>query len=274
MRNLLNFLAKYNHVIVFVFLESIALYLLFGVNDYHNIRFYKGLRSTTVGLEKQMSKVHNYFNLQEINDRLVEENTSLRDSLSLYKSLQTTASFSVDDSVSNRRFVYIPTKVINNSTNRQKNFITINKGQKNGIEKDMAVVSDNGIVGIVVATSPNYSIVMSLLNIDMRISAKIKSNGYFGSLTWEGEGYEFASLSEIPQHVQLHVGDSIVTSGYSSIFPEDVMIGVISNFESYGGDFYDITVKLSVDFKKLNNVYVVFNLGAVEQISLENSIND
>ena len=138
----------------------------------------------------------------------------------------------------------------------------------------MAVISDNGIVGIVLATSPNYSIVMSLLNIDMRISAKIKSNGYFGSLTWGGEGYEYASLSEIPQHVQLHVGDTIVTSGYSSIFPEDVLVGVISNFESYGGDFYDIRVKLSVDFKKLNNVYAVYNLGAVEQISLESSVND
>lgn len=274
MRNLLNFLAKYNHVIVFVFLESIALYLLFGINDYHNIRFYKGLRGTTVGLEKRMSKVRNYFNLQEINDQLVEENTSLKDSLSLLKSLQITESYAIDDSASNRRFVYIPSKVINNSTNRQKNFITIDKGQKNGIEKDMAVISDSGIVGIIVATSPNYSIAMSLLNIDMRISAKVKSNGYFGSLTWNGENYDFASLSEIPQHVQLYVGDTVVTSGYSSIFPEDVSIGVISDFESYGGDFYDITVKLSVDFKKLNNVYVVFNQGALEQITLESSVND
>ena len=269
MRNLLNFLAKYNHVIVFILLESLALYLLFESDNYHNIKFYHKVRGITASAEKSISNYRYYWGLREINERLAMENTRLRDSLSMFTTGIDGGKRVISDSLINRKYTYQNAGIVNNSTNRQKNFITLDKGFKQGIEKDMAVISDEGVVGLIVASSNNYSVAMSLLNIDMKMSAKIKSNGYFGSLSWDGVNYRFAKLSEIPQHVPLNLGDTIVTSGFSSMFPEGIIIGFVSEFEKTGSDFYDIDVELAVDFKKIHFVDVVTNQEILEQQILE-----
>ena len=269
MRNLLNFLAKYNHVIVFILLESLALYLIFGADNYHNIKFYKGFRALSTNIERNVSSARLYFRLREVNDKLAAENTILKDSLSMLTLGRDRLSWVETDTMINRQFTYFDGEVVNNSTNRQKNYITIDRGQKDGIDKDMAVVSTDGVVGIIIASSKNYSLAMSLLNIDMKMSARIRSNGYFGSLSWDGTDYLEASLSEIPQHVTISVGDTIETSGFSSIFPEGVLIGVINDFNRSGSDFYDISVKLSVDFKKLRYVNIISNRLLDERADIE-----
>ena len=271
MRNLLNFLAKYNHVIVFILLESLALYLIFGADNYHNIKFYKGFRGISANIEKSVSNSRYYFGLKEVNDRLATENNVLKGRLAMLTTGKEYSTWEVIDTSLGRQYCFFEGEVINNSVNRQKNYITINRGQKDGIDKDMAVISADGAVGIIVASSKNYSVAMSLLNIDMRMSARIKSNGYFGSLSWDGVNYLEASLSEIPQHVSINVGDTVETSGYSSIFPEGVMVGVISDYYSSGSDFYDISVRLSVDFKKLRHINVIGNRLLEEQTELESS---
>jgi rod shape-determining protein MreC len=149
------------------------------------------------------------------------------------------------------------------------NFFTLNTGKNQGLAVDMAVVADDGAAGIIVGCSQNFSVAMSLLNIDFRLSARIKSNGYFGSLTWDGNDYRYAVLSEIPQHVTFGIGDTIETTGYSAVFPEGVMIGTINDFERSGGDFYRIRVLLKTDFKKLHYLDVIGNLKRNEQLELE-----
>ena len=136
----------------------------------------------------------------------------------------------------------------------------------------MAVVSPNGIVGVVNGVSKRFSTVMSLLNTDLHISAKIKKNNYFGSLSWDGKNYREAILYEIPHHVPVSKGDTIITSGFSTIYPEGVLIGTIKDFEVKGGNFYEITVRLSTDFKNLTYVNLVSNLRKEEQIELEEQL--
>jgi rod shape-determining protein MreC len=133
----------------------------------------------------------------------------------------------------------------------------------------MAVTSGEGVAGVIVGCSDNYSVAMSMLNLDFRLSARIKSNGYFGSLSWDGRDYRHAVLSEIPQHVTFGVGDTVETTGFSAIFPEGVLIGTVSDLEKSGGDFYRIKVALITDFKKLHFVNVIGNLRKKEQLELE-----
>jgi rod shape-determining protein MreC len=133
----------------------------------------------------------------------------------------------------------------------------------------MAVTSGEGVAGVVVGCSENYSIVMSLLNLDFKVSTRIKSNGYFGSLSWDGRDYKQAILSEIPQHVSVTVGDTVVTTGYSAIFPEGVMVGTVSDFKKIGGDFYKINILLGTDFKKLQFVEIIGNMKKTEQLDLQ-----
>jgi rod shape-determining protein MreC len=133
----------------------------------------------------------------------------------------------------------------------------------------MAVISANSVAGVIVGCSKNYSVAMSLLNLNFKLSARIKSNGYFGSLNWDGRDYRYAILSEIPQHVLVNVGDTIETTGYSAIFPEGAMIGTVSDYEKYGGDFYKITILLTTDYKKLHFVDVIANLKKTELLELE-----
>jgi rod shape-determining protein MreC len=271
MRNLLNFLAKYNNLIIFLILEGIAFYLLGSGNNYHNTRIIKGVRGITRGIEQRISNTRSYFRLREINQELASENISLKNTLEQLTGKEEKLFFSVSDTIYHQQYRYTTAKVIHNSVNRQKNFFTIDKGKKQGLSIDMAVTSDEGVAGVIVGCSENYSVVMSLLNLDFRLSTRIKVNGYFGSLSWNGTDISHAVLSEIPQHVPVSIGDTIETTGYSTIFPEGLIVGTVSNFEKPGGDFYVIDVALKTDFRKLYFVNVIGNLMKTEQVELENS---
>jgi len=269
MRNLLNFLARYNNLLIFLILEGIAIFSLTSGNNYHNTRFVKVIRGITRGFEGKISNVRSYFNLREVNQALAAENASLRNRLEKQVGIEDLLFFSVKDTSYRQQYYFTDAKVTDNSINRQKNFFLLNKGTGQGLAKDMAVVSGNSVAGVTVGCSPNYSIVMSLLNIDFRLSARIKSNGYFGSLSWDGRDVEHAILSEIPQHVTFGIGDTVETTGYSAVFPEGVSIGKVSGFEKTGGDFFKIEVALFTDFRKLRFVKVIGNMKKAEQIKLE-----
>jgi rod shape-determining protein MreC len=169
-------------------------------------------------------------------------------------------------------YEYTSAKLTSNSVNKQYNFFTINKGKKSGLATGMAVIADGSIAGVISGCSENFSIVMPLINLDFRLSARIKSNGYFGSLMWDGKDYRTAVLNDITQHVAVSVGDTIETTGYSAIFPEGVTIGVVSDYEKSGGDFYMIKVQLKTDFRKLHYVDIVANKRKDEFIELVNEI--
>lgn len=270
MRNLLNFLARYNNLIIFLFLEGFAIYLLASGNRYHNTRLVNGFRSLTSGVEQKINKSRNYLSLREINESLAAENVLLRNNLEHMKVFDDSVFFSVSDTVYQQKYIYTSAEVINNSLSRQKNYFTLNKGTRHGLMTDMAVSSDDGVAGVIVGCSDNYSFVMSLLNLDFKLSVRLKSNGNFGSLSWDGLDKTHAILDEIPQHVVVYVGDTIETTGFSAIFPEGLVVGTVSDFEKIGSDFYKIIVALKTDFRKIHYVSVIGNMRKTEQLELEN----
>jgi rod shape-determining protein MreC len=275
MKNLLNFIARYHNFIIFLFLETLSIYLLATSNSYHNTRLVKVVNGLAYGLENRITNTRTYLNLHQINASLALENSNLKNQIEALRVGNTSGLFTVNDTIRFQQYYYSTAKIVNNSTNKQKNYITINKGIVNGLNPDMAITGPSGVVGIVVSSSDNYSVVMSVLNLDFRLSARIKRNGYFGSLTWDGRSYQYAKLNDIPNHIDVMVGDTVETTNFSAIFPEGVMIGTITEFEKAGGDFYSVTVRLSTDFKNLEYVNVISNLRKKEQLELENSnLND
>ena len=272
MRSLLNFLARHINFILFLLLEGIALTLIVNDSNYHNAKIIKGVRGLTRGIEERITNVRDYLVLREINTRLALDNAILRNEIEKQKGSNDTLFFSVNDSLKKQNYEYTIAKIVNNSVNRQKNFFTLNKGSKQGITTEMAVASPEGVAGIIVACSNNYSLAMSLINIDFRLSSRIKSTGYFGSLTWDGGDYRYAILNDIPQHVAVNIGDTIETTSYSAIFPEGVMVGEVSDIKRSGSDFYKISVRLSTDFRKLTYVNVIKNNSRDEKLMLENNI--
>ena len=167
-------------------------------------------------------------------------------------------------------FEFVPARVVNNSVNRQSNYLTLDKGRLSGIFPDMAVVAPDGIVGVGRNVSAHYAIVIPVLNSKLQVSVVLKNSEYFGSLIWDGKNYREAIVNEIPIHVELEAGDTLLTSGYSAIFPQGEMVGTIKNFKaSPGGGSRSIRISLSTDFKKLSRVYVIHNRGKEERDEIE-----
>lgn len=255
-------------------MEALSFTILIQYNRFHRAGFLNITRNVQGFTYTRMGNLKEYIYLRKINQDLVNENNLLRNQLDHYKQIAGNYQVSTGDSIPGRKYVYIPATVINNSVNKQYNYITINKGSHHGIHPEMAVISPNGVVGVVFAVSGNFSTIISLLNRDFRISARIKRNDYYGSLSWKGTDHITADLSEIPYHVDVQVGDTIVTSGFSALFPENILLGVISDFNIEESNFYQIEVKLSVDFKHLVSVNVIRNLLRDEQMSLEQPVRN
>ncbi len=269
MRSLLNFLLRFRTLILFLILEAVALVLIFSSHNYHQTVAY-GAASTVSGfISKRIDAGTNYFRLRRINEELIAENIMLRGRLEALEAGMQEQFLTTDDSLSGVSYSYLNAKVVNNSVNKQKNFITIDRGSRHGVTPSMGVASATGVAGVVVGVSPNYSVVMSLLNTDFRLSASISRNDYFGSLTWEGINHRYATLSEIPHHVSITEGDTIVTSGYSAIFPAGLLVGTLTGEQERGGDFLSLKVMLSTDFKRLTNVFVIGSLNREERQNLE-----
>jgi rod shape-determining protein MreC len=177
----------------------------------------------------------------------------------------------VNDTNFNQQYSYIVSKVINNSVNRRNNYLTLNKGSLSGVKPEMGVITTNGIVGIIKDVSPHYSTVMSLLHSRSSVSARFKNNNYFGAMIWEDNNDPTtATLSDIPKHIQFKIGDTLVTTAYSTVYPENIFLGTVkSSTIKAGANFYTITIKLSTDFYSLTHVYIVDNLFKKEQQLLE-----
>lgn len=269
MRNLLRIIIRYYFFFLFLSLEVVSVTLLVQKNTFHRARFINISRSVEGSFYETFGVIREYLVLKQPDQDLKMENTLLRNQLDGLARKQERSTELRNDSVPRRQFSYIPASVINASTNKQFNFITLNKGRHHGIEPEMAVISPRGVVGVVYSVSGNYSSVIPMVNRDFRLSAKIRRNGYFGSLSWPGSGYENAILEEIPYHVDLRHGDTIVTSGYSAIFPEGILVGTVQEFVADEGNFYTIAVDIAVDFKNLSHVNVIRNLMREEQLELE-----
>lgn len=271
MRNLLRFIIQYHFLILFLLIETFSLFLLFSANPYQKVRFYSYSHDISARMSIRIDNIKDYLSLRNENQKLAEENSQLYNQLGSSFTRVTSDSIFMGDSLEPRTYLYKTAKVINNTVNKQYNYITLDKGRLNGIQPEMAVINSDGIVGIVKSVTDNYSSVLSALNRDFAVSAKIKKNGYFGPLKWNGNNSAYATLVDIPHHVKISPGDTIVTSGFGGVFPEGYHVGVISDFRLKGGNYYEIQVKLSTEFRKLNHVQVIKNLARNKIDSLENA---
>lgn len=273
MRNLLLFFQRNYFIFLFLFFEGISFVLIVKFNSFQRSGFISSTRAITSVLEDNFAGYSKYFNLRIENEILSNENARLRNELSK-KGMYEYQKGMVVDSVSKTAYQYIPSRVISSSVNKQYNYLTVNKGRKQGIFPDMAAIAETGVVGIVVAVSDNYSTIIPVLNRNFKLSARLKKNNFFGIIEWEGRSAEYVSFKEIPVHIDVQPGDSIVTSGFSAVFPEGIMVGTVENVEDSGGNFHDIRVKLSTDYRKLYHVNLIRFVYRQELDELENRIKN
>ncbi len=272
MRNLWSFIVRYYFFFLFLLLQATAIFLLARNNHYHRRHIFHSGSMITGFVYRHIDNFNTYLGLRHQNLLLSEENTRLRQNSAEAIWFTDTKRHVSSDSLIITRFEYINASVINNSVNRRNNYLTLNKGSRHGVEKDMGVIVNDGVVGIVHEVSAHFASVLSLLHKDMQLSVRIKKNDQIGTLSWEGGDYRYATMSYIPSHVELLPGDSIVTSGFSSIFPSDIYIGRIEDFEIRRGEnFFTARVKLAVDFNRLRHVHVVSDLLGDEVRKLESN---
>lgn len=274
MRNLLNFLFRYNHCIVFVLLQGVSFLLLFSFNNYQHSRFFTSANAFVGKIYEATRAVTGYFDLQRQNEVLMERNIWLEQQLLLadkrLKEMEEANTTSWPAETTTTMFQSYKAGVIKNSLNRADNYITLNQGSLTGIKPDMGVIGPNGVVGIVYKTSPHYSLVISLLSSKSNLSCKIAGNEYFGFLQWEGGDSRYAFLKDLPRHAEFAIGDTIVTSGFSTVFPQGMMVGVIEEAnDTNDGLSFLLKIKLATDFGKLRNVHVLAREGIEEQKLLE-----
>jgi len=244
--------------------------MIIANNNYQNSKFFNYSNFLVGNFYATVHNINDYFHLKDVNKELAEQNARLQaNNISSFVKVYG-RTYEINDTAYHQTYMYSAAKVVNNSTNKRQNYITIDKGELNGVSAEMGVISAQGVVGIVKNVSKNFGSVMSILHDKNKLSAKIKKSGYYGSLVWEGNNYREAQLKDIPNHVKLVVGDTVVTTGYSSIFPENVLIGTVQEFDlPEGNNFYNITIRFAVDFKNLSHVYVVRSLQKEEKEKLE-----
>ena len=275
MRSLFLFLWRYNFFILFLVMETFCFYLIIRNSNFHHASYVNSTNAAAAKINVGVSAVTEYINLSKANEALSRQNAAMHTLMPGSFYIDSVLKQLVVDTVHRQQYTFVTAKVINNSVNRRNNYLTLDKGGLQNIHPEMGVVCAEGIVGIVKDTSRHFSSVLSLLHKDTRISARIKKSGYVGSLVWNGFDFRHALLKDIALHVKLTKGDTVVTSSFSSIFPEGILIGTVEDFEAKEGDnFYSINVRLSTDFSNLSSVYIVENVLKEEQQALEEKQTD
>ena len=278
MRNIFLFIRRYFNFLFFLVLQIIALSFLVRYNKFHEAAFMGVANELTGRVSSKYSNVQYYFHLKKTNEARAAQNEQLLNELrSNYQGADSLSQIVVDTANKDtlgayRRYVWRSARVVNNSVGLQNNYITIHRGEKQGVRQDMGVVSANGIVGMVVNTSENFAVVMSMLNRQSSVSAKLKNSREVGKVQWDGKSPNYLTMINIPKNIRVVQGDSIVTSGYSLSFPPDILIGTVSNVvDDRSSNFYTLIIKPATNFYNLEYVTVVDNLQKDEQRKLEDA---
>lgn len=280
MRNLLEFLAKYNHWFVFLILEVVSMVLLFQYNSYQGSAWFSSANAVTGKLYEWDANVETFFSLTKVNQELTQHNAYLEQEVqklsdSLVSVTKDSSIYHRDQFALLRNYRLIPAKVVANSVDKPGNLMTIDKGSADGIHKDMGVISGTGVVGIVYLVAEHYAIVIPVLNTKSNISCMIQNRGYFGYLRWKGGVSDLAYLEEVPRHAHFKLGDYVVTSGYSAVFPPGVRVGrILHVFNSADGLSYRVQLRLSTDFARLRDVCVIDDAAMKERLEIMRAAQD
>ncbi len=280
MRNLLEFLAKYNHWFVFLILEVVSMVLLFQYNSYQGSAWFSSANAVTGKLYEWDANVETFFSLTKVNQELTQRNAYLEQEVqklsdSLVSVTKDSSIYHRDQFALLRNYRLIPAKVVANSVDKPGNLMTIDKGSADGIHKDMGVISGTGVVGIVYLVAEHYAIVIPVLNTKSNISCMIQNRGYFGYLRWKGGVSDLAYLEEVPRHAHFKLGDYVVTSGYSAVFPPGVRVGrILHVFNSADGLSYRVQLRLSTDFARLRDVCVIEDAAMKKRLEIMRAAQD
>lgn len=274
MQQIIFFFIRNKNFLLFCLLFAISIGFTINSHSYHKTKFVNSANFLSGGIYSAKSNITAYFDLKEENTLLVEENIRLREQIQLTKAQIATQP--IDSSIIvDSQFSYVGAKVINNSYSKSKNRITLKAGSNDSIKADMGVITSKGIVGIVSSVSRNYSSVQSILNTKSQINARLEKTNHFGTLVWDTKDPNTVQLIEIPRLAPVALGDTIVTDGKSTIFPEGIMIGTVQQFDLLEDeDYYQINVKLFNDMTSLRHVYIIDNKDREEIESIENGLDD
>ncbi len=263
MRNLISFLIKHSAWILAIFYVAVSVVLLVRFNTYQQSVFFSSANQVSGVIYSLSGNITGYFGLREINRDLQERNGFLEMEVArLKRELEAGDNKALSEYAAKDtallKYKFQVAQVINNSVTKPANYITIDKGSDDGIKTEMGVIDRNGVVGKVDVVGKNFSRVISVLNPKWRLSCKVKYSDYFGSLVWDGKDARYAVLEELPRHVDFSIGDTIITSGFSSVFPEGIFVGVVKEYSKQKNDnFYALKIELSTDFYRLNDVLVI-----------------
>jgi rod shape-determining protein MreC len=273
MQQLIYFFQKFKYFLFFLLLQFFAITITFNNLNFHKSKFVNSANKITGGLYNQVSNISNYFSLKSTSEELIEENIRLINVLQQKRVTPFSSDSILIDTVKySQKYTFLNAKIINNNYSNAFNFLTIDKGENDGLAKEMAVVNGKGIIGITDNTSLNYTRVQSILNKNSKLNARLK-NGYFGTLKWSGLDYNIVQLTDIPRQAPVKIGDTIETGGKSTIFPEGILIGTVFKIDSNKSIDKVIDVKLFNDMSNIGAVYVIKNLHKKEIQQLE-STND
>ena len=276
MKNIFVFIRRYFNFLFFVVLQVLSLVLLVKYNATHEAVYANVANEVTGRINDQYNKVENYFHLKENNRLLLEENTRLKNLLKLNFEGSDTAriifldSLIIDTLGRERKYVWLPAKVVNNTVSQQVNYITLHRGANQGVKKDMAVIGQQGVVGTVIEVSENYSRVMSMLHRNSKVSSMLKKSRVTGTVEWDGKDPCYLTLKNIPKSIAVAKGDTVVTSSYSSNFPSDIMVGFVDEiYKDPTSNFFIIRLKTATNFYTVEYVNLVENVQWSEQRKLE-----
>lgn len=270
MQQLIYFFQKFKYFLFFLLLSFISLSLTFNNLNFHKSKFVNSANFITGGFYSQASNISEYWGLKSENKLLAEENTRLQNLLEKNTSVRFKSdSIVIDSTKYKQKYIFVTAKIINNNYTKEFNFLTINEGENQGIDKEMAVINSKGIIGFTDNTSNSYARVQSILNRNSTINARLKNSNYFGTLGWDGKNYNIVQLSDIARQAPLKIGDTIETGGKSTIFPEGILIGTISKINKGNTADNKVDVTLFNDMSNLGYVYVIKNLDKVEIKRLE-----
>ncbi len=270
MQQIISFLDKNKLFILFLLLEIFAIIFTIQSHSFHRSKFVNSANFLSGGIYNKINNFKEFLYLKKENERLNEENVYLKNLLSIKEKDIVQHDLTVLDTLKyNQKYNYTAAKVINNNFRKNNNYLTINKGANQDLESDLGVINSKGIIGITKSVSGNYATVLSILNVNSRINAKLLSSDHYGSLSWDNNDYNVVQLLDLPIQADIYRGDTVITGGKSSMFPEGIPIGTIKDFKTVNNNYDYINILLFNDMSSIGNVQVIKNFDKIEIETLE-----
>ncbi len=270
MQQLIYFIQKFRYFLLFILLETLAIFFTIQFHSFHKSKFINSANFISGGIYNKVISIGEYMDLKSENILLNDDNARLKNLLDKKNTNAANEVITVIDSLRYfQKYKYSAAKIIKNNHTKRNNFLTLNKGSNDGITSDLGVINSIGIIGVTKNVSSNYATVLSILNSNSKINVRLKNSNHYGTMDWNGSDYTITQISDIPRQATFNIGDTIITDGKSAIFPEGIPVGIINDFTLKNNQYENINVLLFNDMSAIRNVQIINNLQKKEQLNLE-----